>query len=136
VLHPAGAAVRRAVVAQRRPLARDPRPQRVADTAMQRTQLVVVQPARRTQRMDARAPEGFVGVDVPDAGEAALVEDRRLHGRAPAGEGLGEASCRERRSQRLAAKAGVEVRLDLVRLGQEPCAEAADVAVDNVRSVF
>ena len=54
--------------------------------------------------MDPRAPERLVGVDVPDAGDRALVEERRLDRRAPAGERVGEALRRERGGERLDAE--------------------------------
>ena len=39
------------------------------------------------------------------------------------------------RAERLAAEACAEVRVEPVRLDEQPRAEAADVAVDDVRSV-
>ena len=92
--------------------------------------------ARRAKRMDARPPERLVGVDVPDARERALVEQRRLDRRAAARE-------RARRGARAvnAAPSGsgprraVEVGVELARLEQEPGAEPAHVAVGDVRSV-
>ena len=85
--------------------------------------------------MDPRPPERLVGVDVPHAGDRALVEDRRLHGRAAPGEPLGEVLRPIRGRERLTPDARVDVRVDLVRLEQEPGAEAPDVAVGNIRSV-
>jgi hypothetical protein len=48
---------------------------------MQAAHLVLGHVARGTERMDARPPQRLVGVDVPHAGEDALVEEDGLHGR-------------------------------------------------------
>ena len=109
--------------------------ERGADALVQPAQLVAVEALRRAQRMDARAPERLVDVDVPEAGERALVEERGLDRRAPLGEALAEPRSGEERVERLLADARREVRLELARLEDEPRAEAADVAVRNVRSV-
>src|SRR5262245_45385585 len=102
VLHPARAAVRRAVVAKRRALALDAGPERGSNAAVKRPQLVLAQLAGRSQRVHPRTPERLIGVDVPDARQPALVEDHGLHRRPPVGESLGQAPRRERRRQRLA----------------------------------
>jgi hypothetical protein len=94
-----------------------------------------VQLTGRLLRMDARPPECLVGIDVPDARDAPLVEDRRLHRRAPVRECLAEALRRECRGQWLPAESRGQVRLDLVWLRQEPGSEAPDVAVHDVRTV-
>ena len=85
--------------------------------------------------MDLRPPERLVGVDVPDAGDRPLIEDRRLHRRPPARQLLGEVLRPVSGGERLAADARVEVGLHLGRLEQQPGAEAADVAIGDVRSV-
>ena len=85
--------------------------------------------------MDARAPERFVGVDVPDAGDGALVEDRRLDRRPPLAQPLAEVLRAVGLVERLASDARVDVGVHLGRLEQEPRAEAPDVAVGDVRSV-
>ena len=102
---------------------------------MQAPQLVAVDALRRAQRVDARAPQRLVDVDVPEAGERALVEERGLDRRAPLREPLAEPCRREERIERLLADARREVRRELARLEQEPGAEAADVAVGDVRAV-
>ena len=56
--------------------------ERLDDARVQALDLGAAQPAGRSQRMDARAEQRLVRVDVPDAGDAALVEQERLH-RAP-----------------------------------------------------
>jgi hypothetical protein len=91
--------------------------------------------ARRSQRVDSRTPQRLVGVDVPDARDRALVEQRRLHRRAAMRERGGEVACPVARRERLPAEAGVDVRVDLVGLEEEPGAEAADVAIGDLRSV-
>lgn len=40
--------------------------------------------------MDARAPQTFVGIDIPHATKNALVEQQRLDSRAPTGEAAAE----------------------------------------------
>src|SRR5581483_7166587 len=132
VLHRSALAVRQRVVAQRRAPARDSTLERCANRPMERLHLVELERSRRCQRMDARPPQRLVGVDVPDAGDRALVEDRSLHRRFPAGEPRGEIAGAEAVGERLAADAGVEVRIQLARLEQEPGAEAADVAERDV----
>ena len=82
-----------------------------------------------------RAPERLVDVDVPEAGERALVEERGLDRRATLREPLAETRRREERVERLLADARREIRLELARLEHEPGAEAPDVAVRDVRSV-
>ena len=102
---------------------------------VQPAQLAAVEALRRPQRMDARAPERLVDVDVPEPGERALVEERRLDRRAP---------LRRRSPSRAAVKSAssgsspsrvARYGVELARLEQEPGAEAADVAVGDVRSV-
>ena len=56
----------------------------VDDRLVQPLDLGAAQPPGRLQRMDAGAEQRLVGVDVPDAGDAALVEQERLHRRLAA----------------------------------------------------
>jgi len=110
--------------------------ERRADPAVQPPQLVAIQLGGGTERVESRTPQRLVHVDVPHSREDALVEERRLERCATAREPLSE-SCRcEERVERLVADAGGEVRLCLAGLEQQPRAEAPDVAVRNVRSVF
>ena len=95
-------------------------------------ELVGVEALRRTERMDLRAPERLVDVDVPEPANGALVEQRSLDRRAPSLERSASARGREAASQWLRAELGVEVRLDLARLEEQPRAEAAHVAVGDV----
>ena len=85
--------------------------------------------------MDSRAPERLVGVDVPHAGDGALVEDRRLDRGTPPGELLSEVLRAVRIRERLAPDARIDVCVHLVGLQQEPGAEPPDVSVGNVRPV-
>ena len=87
------------------------------------------------QRMHARVPERLVGVDVPHAGERALVEDRRLDRGAAVCEARSQASGGERAAERLRTEAFREVRLLFPTFEQRPRAEAADVTIGNVRPV-
>src|SRR4051794_18134656 len=86
--------------------------------------------------MDLRAPERLVDVDVPQARHRALVEQRRLDRRPPAGQTLAEPLRRERAVERPAAEAPAEIVGDLVGLEQMPRAEAAHVAVGDVGTVI
>src|SRR2546430_1109153 len=75
--------------------------------------------------VDLRPPERLVDVDVPQAGECALVEERRLDRGAAVGEARAEGFWGEAAVERLLAEAGREVRLELVVSEQEPRAETA-----------
>src|SRR3989442_66019 len=74
VLHALAAPVRRRVVAQARPLPADPRLQRLLDAACQSRDVVRGEGPGGSQRVDARAPEGLVNVDVPEPRNSPLVE--------------------------------------------------------------
>src|SRR3990172_2422396 len=50
----------------------------VAQAGPQAPDLVVVQRVAPPQRMDPRPVQGFVGVDVPHAGDEGLIEEQRL----------------------------------------------------------
>ena len=58
-----------------------PGPQRRADRAVQAHDLVGVERVRRAEWAEPRAPERLVRVDVPQAGDDALVEEHRLERR-------------------------------------------------------
>jgi len=98
-------------------------------------QLVAVDRLSRAPLVKARAPECLVDIDVPHAGERALVEERRLDRRAPLGQAVAEACSREERVEGLVAQPRMEVRLELTGLEEEPRAETADVAIADIRSV-
>jgi hypothetical protein len=85
--------------------------------------------------MQLRTPERFVDVDVPEACDRALIEERGLERGAPPGKSLAELLCREGSFERLAAEPAREVVVDLVPLEQMPRPEAPDVAIRNIRSV-
>src|ERR1043165_4421451 len=84
LLHPPPGSVRRAGGAVRGSLPRDPSGQGRPDRTMERRDLGCAQLTCGAQRMETGPPEGLVGVDVPDASEAPLVQKRRLEGRAAA----------------------------------------------------
>src|SRR5205085_4004552 len=65
VLHPAGRAVGRRVLAERRALARDAELERLADPAVDGAELLRRELATRPERIDARVPECLVRIDVP-----------------------------------------------------------------------
>src|SRR5207237_8752800 len=67
-LHPPGAAVREAVVGERRSLPCDPELERSADGSVDGADLGRVELAGGTQGMNPRTPERFVGVAVAEAG--------------------------------------------------------------------
>src|SRR5262245_39825463 len=135
LLHRAAAAVGLAVVAQRRALARDARRERLLDAVANRFDLIVAELARRPERMDLRPPERLVDVDVPQTGERALVEQRRLHRRLAVRELRAQRLRRERAAGRLAAETCREVWIEPFRLDEQPRAEAPYVAVHDIRSV-
>ena len=89
----------------------------------------------RRERMDLRPPERLVGVDVPDAGDRPLVEDRRLHRRPPPCELLGQVLGPYASPSGSRPDPRVDVRVHFGRFEQQPRAEAAHVAVGDVRSV-
>ena len=85
--------------------------------------------------MDPCAPERLVGIDVPDAGDGALVEQSSLDRRAAMRETLREVLRPVRIVERLAPDAGVDVRVHFRRFEQKPRSEPAHVAVGDVRPV-
>ena len=110
--------------------------QRPADASVHRTQLVCRQLPGRPQRVDASVPERLVGVDVPDACDRPLVEDRRLDRRAATGQARRKGLRRESRLERLDPDSLREVGVELLGLEQQPRAEPPDVPVGDVRSVI
>jgi hypothetical protein len=135
VLHGAAGAVGRAVVAERRSLSCDAGSERSADAAVKRGDLGVRELAGGLERVDLGTPERLVRVDVPDPGQAALVEDRGLDGSLPPLKRFGQAACGEGRRERFPADPRGEVGVELSRLGEELGAEAPDVAIHDVRAV-
>src|SRR6185436_4099404 len=131
----AGGAVRLPVVAKGRALARDAHLERVANAGVHASDLCRGERAGLATRMELRAPQRLVGVDVPEPGDGALVEERGLERRASPDEAVAEDAGGEALLERLRAEADGEIRLDLVRFEQQPRAEAADVPVRDVRSV-
>ncbi len=109
--------------------------ERLADAAVEAPQLRSIEAGSSAKRIQPRAPQRLVDVDVPHPGECALVEKRRLERRPPTGQALSQSRCREERVERLVADACVEIRLRLLRLEKEPGAEAADVSIGEVRSI-
>src|SRR5829696_5386675 len=114
-LHPPFLAVRRAVVTQRRPLAGDPRLERLADGLVESLQLVLI--------------------DVSHAGGGALVEEGGLDRGAPSIEACSQARRREGSGQRFFPEPLGEVRNVFSRLEEEPRAEPPDIPINDVRSV-
>src|SRR6185437_6487232 len=82
ILHTATSSVRGRVVAETRALACDPRLERSLHGTDQSCDLVVVQRARESPRMDLRVPQRLVDVDVAEARHGALVEQGGLDRRA------------------------------------------------------
>ena len=102
---------------------------------MERAELVAVEAVRRSQRVEPRAPECLVGVDVAEARERPLIEERRLQRGAAVREPGGERCRAEAARERLLPEPRREVVVQLGRFDEEPRAEAPDVAVRDVRSV-
>ena len=94
-----------------------------------------VELAGRAERVDARAPERLVGVDVPEPRDRALVEQRALDRRAAPCEPLRQPRGGEARPERLDAEPDAQVRIELAGLEQPPRAEAAHVAVGEPAAV-
>ena len=109
--------------------------ERPPDAAVECRRLALVEAPSLAQRVHARIPERLIGVDVPDAGECALVEDRRLHRGAAVLEPRPETCGGERAAERFGTDAFREIRLLFPTLEQRPRAEAADVTIGNVRPV-
>jgi hypothetical protein len=136
VLHSAGATSGVPVVAERRSLAENPHLERLPDRLSKRDELGVREGARRAERVQARAPERLVDVDVPEARGSALVEKCGLERSSTAGKRLGECPRRELALERLAAEpARAEVLVELAGLEERPRSEPPDVAVGDVRPV-
>ena len=103
--------------------------QRRDDGVAQRRDLRALEPARLAQRVDARAKQRLVGVDVADARDPALVEQDGLDRRAPVARLQVELLGREVRAERLDAEARVEERVERGPAERELAgAEAARVA--------
>ena len=103
---------------------------------MHRLHLVGVERVRGPERVHACTPKRLIRIDVADARDRALVEQRRLDRRTPVREALREVSRLVCRTEWLTADSGVDVGLDLVGLEQEPRAEAPDVTVGDARAVI
>jgi hypothetical protein len=102
---------------------------------MEPPQLGPVEPGCLPERIEPRAPQRLVDIDVPHPRERALVEERRLERGAAARETLAEPRGREERVERLVPQPCGEIRLRLPGLEQKPGAEAPHVAVRDIRSV-
>jgi hypothetical protein len=135
LLHRPLLTVRSRVVAQARALPPDCSFQGILDRPCQTRELVLVERACGAKRVDLRAPQRFVDVDVPEPCHRSLIEERSLDRRAAAFELLTEPSRRERSLERLDPEPVIEVRLELPGLEQLPGAKSADVAIREIRSV-
>ena len=134
-LHRAFASVGAPVVAEGGALALDSAPECSANATNELGELFPGQLVSRPEGMETRPPESLVGVDVPDPGEEALVENERLQGRAAAGDPVGEGTRGERPAERLGTDALCEVGLQLAGLEEQPCSESTHIAVGDVRAV-
>src|SRR5262249_18616008 len=136
VLHRTALAVREPVVAQGGALPVEPPPESLAHCAVKRLHLVWPQLGRRPQRVQAGTPERPLRLDVsPPLRERAWGGRRRLHGRPPRYQLRGEVARAIAGGQRFGPDARVEIRLDRVRLEQQPRAEAPDVAIRDLGPV-
>ena len=135
VLHRSGSPVGGGVVLQRRALALDARPERSPDGPGHAGDLVRRELVRRALRVDARAPERLVRVDVPESRDDPLVEEDGLERRAAAAELIRQPPRRESRPERLRPVLRREVRVELGALEHEPRPEAPHVAVGESRTV-
>src|SRR4029077_2306339 len=96
ILHAATPSVRGRVVAETRALACDSRLERSLHGTGQSCALVAVARAREPERMDLRAPQRLVDIDVAESCHGALVEQGRLDRGAAPCQALGEAARGER----------------------------------------
>ena len=102
---------------------------------METAQLGAIEAGRAAKRIEPRAPQRLVDVDVPHPRERPLVEQRSLERGAATRQALPEPGCREERIERLVADPSTEVGLRLFSLEEQPGTEAPNVPVRNVRSV-
>jgi hypothetical protein len=135
VLHAAPSTVRGRVIAQARALPLDCGFQGISDRPCHARELALVERPCGAKRVDLRPPQRFVDVDVSQPGDRSLIKERGLDRCAATLELLRESSRRERSLERLDPESLFEVRPELARLEQLPRAEAADVAIRDVRSV-
>ncbi len=87
------------------------------------------------ERIEARAPERLVGIDVPEPGDDPLIEEHGLEWRPSASELRRQPPGREPRAERLRAVLRREVRLELGAVEHEPRAEAPHVSIREPRAV-
>src|SRR5688500_9599954 len=78
LLHRAGRPVRLRIGAERGPLTLDPRGERRANRPRQPADLFLRDLVGGSQRAHASAPQGLVGVDVPEPGHDPLIEQDGL----------------------------------------------------------
>ena len=102
------------------------------DVPVQRSLVRRPQGPRGAQRVQPRAPQGLVGVDVADAGDERLVDEQRLEPRPAAADAGPELAQREPRVQRLRPDAVERV---VVRAVQPDPPELADVAEPELAAV-
>ena len=93
------------VVAQARALPRDAGAERSTDRLREPRELVGVERAGLAQRVQLRAPQRLVDVDVPQPRDGALVEQRRLERGTAVRQSLAESFRREATLEGLDAEA-------------------------------
>jgi hypothetical protein len=96
--------------------------QDLSDGAVKRFDLIVMQPVRLAQRVDARPVQGFIGIDIAHAGQKTLVEKQRFDNSWPLPEPRGEFLQGEFVIERLRAEGGCHPmsRLDQVDTAEFP----------------
>jgi len=102
---------------------------------METAQLGAVEAGGAAKRIEPRAPQRLVDVDVPHPRKRALVEQRSLERGAATSQALAEPGGCEERVERLVADPRTEVGLRLFWLEEQPGTEAPNVPVRNIRSV-
>jgi hypothetical protein len=135
VLHAPPSTVRGGIVAQAGALPLDAGFQDVLDRAGEARELTFFKRPCRTKWVELRAPERLVDVDVPEARDRSLIEERSLDRCAAAFKSLSEPRRRERALERLDPESLFEVGLEVLGLEQLPRAESTDVAIREVRTV-
>jgi hypothetical protein len=135
VLHAAPATVRSGVVAQAGALPLDAGSQDVLDRAGQAREFTFLKRPCRTKRVELRPPERLVDVDVAEARDCSLIEERSLDRCPAAFQSPREPGRCERAPERLDPESLFEVGLEVFLLEQLPGAESTDIAIRDVRTV-
>ena len=101
-------AIRPGVVVDRRAARLNRLAQHADDRGVESLHLIATQRRPSGKRMEVRSPERLIGVDVPEAGDAALIEQRSLQTAGAPRKERAEQGSGEARLERLGAVVGEE----------------------------